>query len=49
MKYKRYLSYPPANYTLDYILIPKKFKFKSFDCLGENLSDHKALVAEIKI
>jgi endonuclease/exonuclease/phosphatase family metal-dependent hydrolase len=49
LKFKKYLSYPPANYTLDYILIPKKFKFKSFDCLGANLSDHKALVANIKI
>jgi endonuclease/exonuclease/phosphatase family metal-dependent hydrolase len=47
MRYKKYFSYPPANYTLDYILIPKKLKFKSFDCLGENLSDHKALIANI--
>jgi len=49
MQYKRYLSYPPANYTLDYILIPKNFKFKSFHCLGNGLSDHKALVADIKL
>ena len=49
MKYKKYISYPPAKYTLDYILIPKKFKFKSFDCLGENLSDHKVLIAEINV
>lgn len=49
LKFKKYISYPPANYTLDYILIPKKFKFKSFECLGTNLSDHKALVANIKI
>ncbi len=48
-KYKKYISYPLANYTLDYILIPKKFKFKSFSCLGKNLSDHRALVADIKI
>jgi len=47
--YKKYLSYPPANYTLDYIVIPKKFKFKSLKCLGKNLSDHKALIAEIKL
>ena len=49
MQYKRYISYPPAKYTLDYILIPKKFKFKSFRCEGQNLSDHKALIAEIRI
>ncbi len=48
IKYKKYMSYLPADYTLDYILIPKKFKFKSFDCLGKNLSDHKALIANIK-
>jgi len=49
LKFKRYLSYPPANYTLDYILIPKRFRFKSLKCLGEGLSDHKALIAEIEI
>jgi|SRR3989344_5618355 len=49
LKFKKYLSYPPANYTLDYILIPKKFKFLSVDCLKENISDHRALVAKIKI
>lgn len=49
MRHKPYISYSPDNYTLDYILIPQRFKFKSFDCLGEGLSDHKALVAEVKI
>lgn len=49
MQYKNYISYPAAKYTLDYILIPKKFKFKSLACRGENLSDHKALVAEIQL
>lgn len=44
---KRYVSYPPARYTLDYFLIPKKIKLKSFDCLGSNISDHKALLLEI--
>ncbi len=48
MKYKEYLSYPLANYTLDYILLPKGFNFKKFECLEENISDHKALYAEIK-
>ncbi len=48
-QYKKYFSYPAKKETLDYILIPRKFKFKSFECIGENLSDHKALVAEIEI
>ena len=39
--------YNPEACTLDYILIPKKFKFKHFDCGGEGLSDHNALIAEI--
>lgn len=44
-----YVSYPSKNETLDYILIPKSYKFKSFLCTGTNLSDHKALVAEIDV
>lgn len=49
LKYKKYLSYPPDKWTLDYILIPKKFKFKSFECSEEELSDHRALIAEISL
>ena len=49
MSYKKYLSYPEKKWTLDYILIPKKYKFKSFKCLGDGLSDHKALIADIDI
>jgi len=45
---KKYISYPPAKYTLDYIIIPKDLRFKSFACIGNELSDHKALVAEIE-
>lgn len=48
-RYKTYLSYPPANYNLDYILIPKSYKFKTFECLQEDVSDHKALVAEVTL
>jgi len=47
--YKKYLSYPPAKYTLDYIVIPKEFKFKFLKCLGKGLSDHMALLTEIKL
>jgi len=49
IKYKNYLSYPLRNWTLDYILIPKKFKFKSLKCLGKGLSDHRALACEVEI
>ena len=49
MKFKKYSSYPPANYTLDYIIIPKGFIFKSLRCIGSGLSDHKALVTEIEV
>jgi len=48
MKFKKYTSYPLANWTLDYILIPREFSFKSLKCEG-NISDHKALIAEIDI
>jgi endonuclease/exonuclease/phosphatase family metal-dependent hydrolase len=49
MQYKKYLSYPPGNFTLDYIVIPKEFEFDSLDCVGTDISDHKALVAEAEI
>ncbi len=48
MQYKKYLSYPLNKWTLDYILIPKKYKFKSLKCEGD-VSDHKALIAEVEI
>lgn len=48
-KYKKYISHPAAKYTLDYILIPKDLSFKSFRCGGKDLSDHRALIAEVKL
>lgn len=42
-----YKSYPDRDGTLDYILIPKAYSFKSFVCANEPLSDHRALLAEI--
>jgi len=48
MQYKSYISYPKGGFTLDYILIPKKYRFKAFKCEGSNISDHKALIAEIE-
>ena len=49
MQEKKYISYPKGNFTLDYILIPKKYKFKNLKCEGKNLSDHRALIAEINV
>ncbi|MDP7521004.1 MAG: endonuclease/exonuclease/phosphatase family protein [Candidatus Pacearchaeota archaeon] len=49
MNYKKYMSYPLRKWTLDYILIPKKYKFKSFECAGKDISDHKSLIAEVEI
>ena len=46
--FKKYISYPSKNETLDYIVIPKEFSFVSLDCSTEELSDHRALIAEIK-
>lgn len=44
---KKYISYMPAKYTLDYIIVHRNLHFKSFSCIGTGLSDHKALLAEI--
>jgi endonuclease/exonuclease/phosphatase family metal-dependent hydrolase len=41
------VTLPDTKRIIDGILIPKKFKFKSFFCDKTNLSDHRALVAEI--
>lgn len=58
---KEYISYCPKENikkdkvhnpkpcTLDYILIPKNHRFKYFNCIDEDLSDHSALIAEISI
>ena len=38
-----------GKFTLDYVLIPKEYKFKTFKCEGTNLSDHRALITEISV
>jgi len=48
-QYKKYISYPRAKFTLDYIVIPKKYFFKKVECKHLNLSDHKPLLAEVKL
>ena len=42
---EKYISFPSKGETLDYALIPKKnYTFDKISCLGEDLSDHKALL-----
>lgn len=43
------ITLPDTKRTIDGILIPKKYKFKSFGCDGTNLSDHRALFAEVSL
>ena len=42
----KYISFPSEDVTLDYVLIPKSYEFKSLS-IGENLSDHNALTFEL--
>ncbi len=44
-----YISYPEDNCSYDYIFIPKRYSFLSFECISEEVSDHKALFAEINL
>ncbi len=44
-----YISFPEDNCSYDYIFIPQKYAFLSFECISEEVSDHKALFAEIKL
>jgi endonuclease/exonuclease/phosphatase family metal-dependent hydrolase len=43
------ITLPETKRTIDGILIPREYEFKSFYCAGTNLSDHKALIAEIEL
>jgi endonuclease/exonuclease/phosphatase family metal-dependent hydrolase len=44
-----YISFPEDNCSYDYIFIPTKFTFSQFECIEEEVSDHKALFANIKL
>jgi endonuclease/exonuclease/phosphatase family metal-dependent hydrolase len=44
----RYVSFPSENVTLDYVLVPHDYEFKSLS-IGENLSDHNALTFELSV
>jgi endonuclease/exonuclease/phosphatase family metal-dependent hydrolase len=43
-----YVSFPSENATFDYVLLPKTYTFTSLR-VGENLSDHNALVFEFEV
>lgn len=45
----KYISFPEDNCSYDYIFIPNKYSFLSFECISEEVSDHKALFAEINL
>jgi len=48
--FKNYVSFPSKGEVPDYILIPRQlYSFKSVRCGYDNCSDHRALIAEIKI
>ena len=47
--YYDYISFPEDNCSYDYIIIPTKFTFSQFECIEEEVSDHKALFAKIKL
>lgn len=45
---KKYISFPSEGEAFDYVLLPKiGYIFENISCLGDCLSDHKALIAII--
>lgn len=44
-----YVSYPEQNTTLDYILLPKEYRFIGVSCPDVFVSDHRALFATVII
>ncbi len=43
-----YESYSNKHESLDYVLLPKKFTFESFECIDNGISDHSPVYFEIK-
>lgn len=43
------VTLPDDDRTIDDILIPKIYNFKKFFCAGKDLSDHRALIAEVTL
>lgn len=46
--FKKYISYPEKQETLDYILIPKTYEFETLETHDGNFSDHSALLTDIR-
>lgn len=44
-----YISYPKDGASFDYILLPRTYEFESFICRDEYVSDHRMIVAKIKL
>jgi len=44
-----YISYPADGCSYDYVLVPVELSFLRFECVDEEVSDHKALFAEIRL
>ena len=44
-----YISYPADKCSYDHIFIPKPYSFLHFECIPDQVSDHRALFAEIKL
>jgi len=45
----KYISFPEDKCSYDYILLPKYASFLSFTCLSDEVSDHRAIIAEITV
>ncbi len=43
----KYVSYPKDATSYDYVLLPKGYAFKNFECRDEEVSDHRLIVADI--
>jgi endonuclease/exonuclease/phosphatase family metal-dependent hydrolase len=46
---EEFVSYPDSNKRLDWILISNELDFISFNVLPDVLSDHRAVIAELKL
>jgi endonuclease/exonuclease/phosphatase family metal-dependent hydrolase len=45
----KYVSFPEDNCSYDYIFIPDNLSFSKFECISEEVSDHRALFANIRL
>lgn len=47
-EYFTYQSYPSEKTSLDHLLLPREYRFSSFECVPEKVSGHRALVARVE-